>query len=87
MPKANEQIEIQIEQALNSLSEQSKPNITKTTREFAVSEGRLQYRLDCDIARPRPRHDPHRIGTGPTLNPQKAGYESSPWTRRVVLGG
>ncbi|KAJ5437157.1 hypothetical protein N7445_008042 [Penicillium cf. griseofulvum] len=44
MPKTNKQIEIQIEQALDSLSEQSKPNIAKTAREFAVPEGRLRRR-------------------------------------------
>lgn len=44
MPKTNKQIEIQLEKALDSLSEQSKPNITKTAREFAVPMHRLRRR-------------------------------------------
>ncbi|KAJ6020072.1 hypothetical protein N7499_003031 [Penicillium canescens] len=44
MPKTNKEIEIQIEKAMDSLSEQSKPNIAKTAREFAVPEGRLRRR-------------------------------------------
>jgi hypothetical protein len=36
MPKTNREIEIEIEKAIKSLSNQSKPNITKTAREFAV---------------------------------------------------
>ncbi|KAJ5521536.1 hypothetical protein N7527_005651 [Penicillium freii] len=44
MPKANKQIEIQLEKALDSLANQSKPNITKTTREFAVPIYQLRRR-------------------------------------------
>ncbi|EKV20138.1 hypothetical protein PDIP_19170 [Penicillium digitatum Pd1] len=42
MPKTNKVIEIEIEKAIDSLSNQSKPNIAKTAREFAVSESRLR---------------------------------------------
>ncbi|KAJ5788643.1 hypothetical protein N7457_003633 [Penicillium paradoxum] len=35
MPKNNKEIEDQLLKALESLSKQSKPNIAKTTREFA----------------------------------------------------
>lgn len=44
MPKTNKDIEEMILQAMDSLSEQSKPNIKKTAREFAVPEGRLRRR-------------------------------------------
>ncbi|KAJ5276460.1 uncharacterized protein N7525_000734 [Penicillium rubens] len=44
MPKTNKEIEIQIEKAIDSLSDQSKPNISKTAREFAVPESRLRRR-------------------------------------------
>ncbi|EKV11461.1 hypothetical protein PDIG_49940 [Penicillium digitatum PHI26] len=44
MPKTNKVIEIEIEKAIDSLSNQSKPNIAKTAREFAVSESRLRRR-------------------------------------------
>ncbi|KAJ5521539.1 transcriptional regulator family: Centromere protein B DNA-binding region [Penicillium freii] len=44
MPKINKEIESQIQLAMESLSEQSKPNIRKTTREFAVPKGRLRRR-------------------------------------------
>ncbi|KAJ5508326.1 hypothetical protein N7527_010469 [Penicillium freii] len=44
MPKCNTFIETQLEKALDHLSEQSKPNISKTAREFAVPEGRLRRR-------------------------------------------
>ncbi|KAJ5515345.1 hypothetical protein N7527_006905 [Penicillium freii] len=44
MPKCNKFIETQLEKALDHLSEQSKPNISKTAREFAVPEGRLRRR-------------------------------------------
>ncbi|EKV04814.1 hypothetical protein PDIG_86150 [Penicillium digitatum PHI26] len=44
MPKTNKEIEIEIEKAIDSLSNQSKPNIAKTAREFAVSESRLRRR-------------------------------------------
>ncbi|KAJ5969218.1 hypothetical protein N7501_005466 [Penicillium viridicatum] len=44
MPKINKEIESQIQLAMESLSEQSKPNIRKTAREFAVPEGRLRRR-------------------------------------------
>ncbi|KAJ5256797.1 hypothetical protein N7478_006614 [Penicillium angulare] len=44
MPKTNKDIENQIQLAIESLSEQSKPNIRKTAREFAVPEGRLRRR-------------------------------------------
>ncbi|KAJ6059822.1 hypothetical protein N7444_003461 [Penicillium canescens] len=37
-------IQCTIEKAMDSLSEQSKPNIAKTAREFAVPEGRLRRR-------------------------------------------
>ncbi|KAJ5824412.1 hypothetical protein N7447_006752 [Penicillium robsamsonii] len=36
MPKTNKDIEQQIQLALDSLSKQIKPNISKTTREFAL---------------------------------------------------
>ncbi|KAJ5516275.1 hypothetical protein N7527_007835 [Penicillium freii] len=38
MPKSNKEIEIEIQKAIDSLSEQSKPNIAKTAREFAVEK-------------------------------------------------
>ncbi|KAJ5457136.1 hypothetical protein N7530_012410 [Penicillium desertorum] len=44
MPKSNKEIEIQIQQVIDSLSEQSKPNIAKTAREFAVNKSRLRRR-------------------------------------------
>ncbi|KAI2707788.1 transcriptional regulator family: Centromere protein B, DNA-binding region [Penicillium roqueforti] len=44
MPKTNKDIEQQIQLAMDSLSDQSKPNIRKTAREFAVPEGRLRRR-------------------------------------------
>lgn len=44
MPKANKDIEDQLRKALDSLSEQSKPNIAKTAREFAVPVNRLRHR-------------------------------------------
>jgi hypothetical protein len=44
MPKDNAKIKIQVAEAMNSLSQQSKPNTAKTAREFNVSEGRLRYR-------------------------------------------
>ncbi|KAJ5436843.1 hypothetical protein N7445_007728 [Penicillium cf. griseofulvum] len=44
MPKTNKEIEIEIQKALDSLSEQSKPNIRRTAREFAVPEHRLRRR-------------------------------------------
>ncbi|KGO73152.1 hypothetical protein PITC_003390 [Penicillium italicum] len=44
MPKTNKDIEKQLQLALDSLSEQTKPNITKTTREFAVPMHRLRRR-------------------------------------------
>jgi hypothetical protein len=44
MPKDNAKIEIQVAKAIDSLSQQSKPNIAKTAREFNVPEGRLRYR-------------------------------------------
>ncbi|KAJ5530418.1 hypothetical protein N7527_003811 [Penicillium freii] len=43
MPKANKQIEIQLEKALDSLANQSKPNITKTAREFALKRFLKRY--------------------------------------------
>ncbi|KAJ5774222.1 hypothetical protein N7457_009118 [Penicillium paradoxum] len=36
MPKNNKEIEDQLLKALESLSKQSKPNIAKTAREFAI---------------------------------------------------
>ncbi|KAJ5138584.1 uncharacterized protein N7515_003432 [Penicillium bovifimosum] len=44
MPKSNQEVESQILKALESLSEQTKPNIAKTAREFAVPESRLRGR-------------------------------------------
>ncbi|KAJ5508252.1 hypothetical protein N7527_010395 [Penicillium freii] len=44
MPKSNKEIEIEIQKAIDSLSKQSKPNIAKTAREFAVNESRLRRR-------------------------------------------
>ena len=44
MPKANAEIEVQITKALASLSEQSKPNLSKTAREFSVPSSRLSRR-------------------------------------------
>ncbi|KAJ5508233.1 hypothetical protein N7527_010376 [Penicillium freii] len=44
MPKINKEIESQIQLAMESLSKQSKPNIRKTAREFAVPKGRLRRR-------------------------------------------
>lgn len=44
MPKINKNIEDQLLQALDSLSEQTKPNISKTAREFGVPDGRLRRR-------------------------------------------
>ncbi|KAJ5847731.1 hypothetical protein N7455_011688 [Penicillium solitum] len=44
MPQSNEEIEQQIQLAMDSLSEQSKPNIAKTAREFAVPVHRLRRR-------------------------------------------
>ncbi|KAG0153305.1 hypothetical protein PDIDSM_5155 [Penicillium digitatum] len=44
MPKTNKDIEKQLQLALDSLSEQTKPNITKTAREFAVPMHRLRRR-------------------------------------------
>ena len=44
MPKSRKNLEDQILLALDSLSEQSKPNIAKTAREFAVSETTLRRR-------------------------------------------
>jgi DNA-binding transcriptional MerR regulator len=44
MPKDNAGIEIRIAKAMASLSEQSKPNIAKTAREFAVPLNRLRHR-------------------------------------------
>lgn len=44
MPKSNKEIEKLVLLALDSLSEQYKPNIKKTAREFAVPEGRLRRR-------------------------------------------
>ncbi|KAJ5528894.1 hypothetical protein N7527_002287 [Penicillium freii] len=44
MPKSNKEIEIEIQKAIDSLSEQSKPNIAKTAREFAVNKSRLRRR-------------------------------------------
>ncbi|CAP96205.1 hypothetical protein PCH_Pc21g13080 [Penicillium rubens Wisconsin 54-1255] len=57
MPKTNREIEIEIEKAIKSLSNQSKPNITKTAREFAVKIYSYQVvdhlanpaRIDYDI--------------------------------------
>jgi hypothetical protein len=44
MPKDNRDIEDLILKAIDSLSEQPKPNISKTAREFAVPIGRLRRR-------------------------------------------
>ncbi|KAJ5944559.1 hypothetical protein N7516_004727 [Penicillium verrucosum] len=44
MPKTNKEIEQQIQLAMDHLSEQSKPNISKTAREFAVPGSRLRRR-------------------------------------------
>ncbi|KAJ5962320.1 hypothetical protein N7501_007261 [Penicillium viridicatum] len=44
MPKTNKDIENQLQLAMDSLSEQSKPNIAKTAREFAVPVHRLRRR-------------------------------------------
>jgi hypothetical protein len=44
MPKDNAEIEIRITKAMASLSAQSKPNIAKTAREFAVPMNRLRHR-------------------------------------------
>ncbi|KAJ5773060.1 transcriptional regulator family: Centromere protein B DNA-binding region [Penicillium paradoxum] len=44
MPNTNAEIEAQISKAIASLSDQSKPNISKTAREFAVPESRLRRR-------------------------------------------
>lgn len=44
MPKCNKSIAIRFGKALDHLSQQSKPNISKTAREFAVPEGRLRRR-------------------------------------------
>jgi hypothetical protein len=44
MPKDNAKIEKQVAKAMDPLSQQSKPNIAKTAREFNVPEGRLRYR-------------------------------------------
>ncbi|OQE38925.1 hypothetical protein PENCOP_c007G03627 [Penicillium coprophilum] len=44
MPKSNKSIENQIDKAIDHLSNQSKPNIAKTAREFGVPEGRLRRR-------------------------------------------
>jgi hypothetical protein len=42
MPKDNAKIEIQIAKEIDSLSHQSKPNISKTAREFNVPYNRLR---------------------------------------------
>ncbi|KAJ5927264.1 hypothetical protein N7516_009037 [Penicillium verrucosum] len=44
MSSINQEIEKQIQLAMEHLSEQSKPNISKTTREFAVPMHRLRRR-------------------------------------------
>lgn len=44
MPETNKDIEVLIENTMDSLSRQSKPNIAKTAREFAGAESRLRRR-------------------------------------------
>lgn len=44
MPKTNKDIEEQLQLALDSLSEQTKPNISKTAQEFAVPMHQLRRR-------------------------------------------
>ena len=46
IPKDNTEIEIRITKAMALLSEQSKPNIAKTTREFAVLFNRTGFVTD-----------------------------------------
>ena len=44
MPKNNKEIDAMVGKALDALSNQKKPNVRKTAREFAVPEGRLRRR-------------------------------------------